>query len=82
MQIFGERKYAMRLWLDPERLAGRGITATDVVDALREQNVQVAAGQIGEEPAIPGHQYQISVRAVGRLSEPSEFDDIILKRSA
>jgi hydrophobic/amphiphilic exporter-1 (mainly G- bacteria), HAE1 family len=81
VQIFGERKYAMRLWLDPDRMAGRGITATEVVDALREQNVQVAAGQIGQEPALPGHQYQISVRAVGRLSEASEFDDIILKRS-
>ncbi|HEX4347522.1 MAG TPA: efflux RND transporter permease subunit, partial [Vicinamibacterales bacterium] len=81
VQIFGERKYAMRLWLDPDRLAARGVTAADVVSALQEQNVQVAAGQIGQEPALPGHQYQISVRAVGRLSEASEFDDIILKRS-
>jgi HAE1 family hydrophobic/amphiphilic exporter-1 len=79
--IFGERKYAMRLWVDPDRLASRGITATDVVDALREQNVQVAAGQIGEEPAVPGHEYQISVRAIGRLTEPAEFANIILKRS-
>ena len=81
VQIFGERKYAMRLWLDPDRLAGRGITAGEVVGALREQNVQVAAGQIGAQPARPGQQYQISVRAVGRLSEPSEFDNIILKRT-
>ena len=79
--IFGERKYAMRLWLDPDRLAGRGITAVEVVNALREQNVQVAAGQIGAEPARPGQIYQISVRAVGRLTEPAEFDNIILKRS-
>jgi hydrophobic/amphiphilic exporter-1 (mainly G- bacteria), HAE1 family len=79
--IFGERKYAMRLWLDPDRLAGRGITANDVVNALREQNVQVAAGQIGAEPSFAQQQYQISVRAVGRLTEPSEFDDIILKRN-
>jgi HAE1 family hydrophobic/amphiphilic exporter-1 len=79
--IFGERKYAMRLWLDPDRLAGRGITAIEVVNALREQNVQVAAGQIGAEPARPGQIYQISVRAVGRLTEPAEFDNIILKRS-
>ncbi|MSO45327.1 MAG: multidrug efflux RND transporter permease subunit [Acidobacteria bacterium] len=79
--IFGERKYAMRLWLDPDRLAGRGITVGEVVSALREQNVQVAAGQVGAEPSRPGQTYQISVRAVGRLSEASEFGDIILKRS-
>jgi HAE1 family hydrophobic/amphiphilic exporter-1 len=81
IQIFGERKYAMRLWLDPDRLAGRGITAGEVVNALREQNVQVAAGQVGASPARPGQTYQISVRAVGRLSEVSEFDDLILKRT-
>ena len=52
--IFGERKYAMRLWLDPDRLAGRGITAGEVVSALREQNVQVAAGQVGAQPARAG----------------------------
>lgn len=80
--IFGERKYAMRLWLDPDRLGGRGITATDVVNALREQNVQVAAGQVGQPPARAGQTYQISVRAVGRLTEPYEFENIILKRSA
>ena len=80
--IFGERKYAMRLWLDPDRLAGRSITAGEVVGALREQNVQVAAGQVGAEPSRPGQTYQISVRAVGRLSEPGEFDNIILKRAA
>ncbi len=79
--IFGERKYAMRIWLDPDRLAGRGVTAGDVVNALREQNVQVAAGQIGAQPSRAGQQYQISVRAVGRLSEPGEFDDIVLKRT-
>ena len=79
--IFGERKYAMRLWLDPDRLAGRGITAGEVVSALREQNVQVAAGQVGTPPARSGQTYQITVRALGRLSEPREFDDIILKRT-
>ncbi len=76
---FAPRKYSMRLWLDPTRLASRGITATDVVSALSEQNVQVAAGQIGQEPSQPGQMYQISVRAVGRLTEPSEFENIILK---
>ena len=77
--IFGERKYSMRLWLDPGRMAGRGLTAPDVVNALSEQNVEVAAGQVGQEPAIPGQQYQVSVRVVGRLSEPAQFENIILK---
>jgi len=80
--IFGERKFSMRLWLDPVRMAGRGLTAPDVVNALSEQNVEVAAGQVGQQPALPGQQYQVSVRAVGRLSEPAEFDNIILKTNA
>jgi hydrophobic/amphiphilic exporter-1 (mainly G- bacteria), HAE1 family len=80
--IFGERKYSMRLWLDPERLAARAITAQDVVTALREQNVQVAAGSVGQAPAPTGQQYQLSVRAVGRLREPAEFDNIIVKSGA
>ena len=80
--VFGVGRYAMRIWLDPERLASRNITAGEVVEALREQNVQVAAGAIGQEPAKPGQRYQISVRTAGRLSEPAEFDDIIVKRSA
>jgi HAE1 family hydrophobic/amphiphilic exporter-1 len=80
--IFGERKFSMRLWLDPVRLAGRGLTAPDVVSALSEQNVEVAAGQVGQQPSIPGQQYQVSVRAVGRLSEPAQFDNIILKTNA
>src|SRR6201999_3227663 len=77
--IFGERKYAMRLWLDPARLAQRGLTATTVVQALQEQNVQVAAGEVGQQPSADGQAYEISVRAVGRLTEPSEFDNIVLK---
>src|ERR1700690_4408750 len=80
--IFGERKYSMRLWLDPVRMAGRSLTATDVVNALAEQNVEVAAGQVGQQPAMAGQNYQISVRAVGRLSEPAQFDNIILKTNA
>ena len=77
--IWGERKYAMRLWLDPARLAQRGLTATTVVNALQEQNVQVAAGQVGQPPARSGQNYQVSVRAVGRLSDPAEFENVILK---
>src|SRR5918993_1375185 len=80
VMVFGERKYSMRLWLDPARLAARGITAGDVVNALREQNVQVAAGSIGDAPARAGQTYQISVRAAGRLREAREFDNIIVKR--
>jgi HAE1 family hydrophobic/amphiphilic exporter-1 len=79
VMIFGERKYSMRLWVDPVRLAARGLTASDVVNALREQNVEIAAGQVGASPALPNQLYQISVRAVGRLSEPAEFNNIILK---
>lgn len=78
--IFGERKYSMRLWLDPTKLAARNLTAQDVVDALREENVQVAAGQIGQQPALPNQSYQISVRAVGRMSDPKEFERMVIKR--
>jgi len=80
--IFGERRYAMRLWLDPDRLAARQLVAGDVVSALRSQNVQVAAGQVGQQPAVPGQAFQISVRAVGRMSDPAQFDDIVLKTGA
>ena len=80
--VFGERKYSMRLWLDPIRMASRGLTATDVVNALQEQNVEVAAGQVGQPPIKVGQQFQISVRAIGRLSEPAQFENIILKSNA
>ena len=80
--VFGIGRYAMRIWLDPDKLAGRNLTADDVLQALREQNVQVAAGAVGADPAPAGHPFQISVRAAGRLSEPSEFDNIIVKRSS
>ncbi|HKW76206.1 MAG TPA: multidrug efflux RND transporter permease subunit [Terriglobales bacterium] len=79
--IFGERKYAMRLWLDPVRLAARSLTAQDVVNALREQNVQVAAGEVGQSPAPANQAYDISVRAVGRMSDPKQFDHIVIKRA-
>jgi HAE1 family hydrophobic/amphiphilic exporter-1 len=77
--VFGERKFSMRVRLDPVRLAARRITAGDVVNALREQNVNVAAGSVGDSPAREGQTYQISVRAAGRLSEASEFENIIVK---
>ena len=80
--VFGIGRYAMRLWLDPDKLAGRNITADEVLQALREQNVQVAAGQVGAPPARAGQTFQLSVRSAGRLTEPAEFEQIILKRAA
>ena len=77
--IFGERRYSMRLWLDPVSMASRKLTAPDVANALREQNVQVAAGQLGQPPANTGTAYQIGVRVVGRLRDPAEFSNLILK---
>jgi HAE1 family hydrophobic/amphiphilic exporter-1 len=77
--IFGERKYAMRLWLDPKKLADNGLAASDVTSALQDQNVQVAAGSIGAPPTVGNQPYQISVRALGRLSTPDQFLSIILK---
>jgi HAE1 family hydrophobic/amphiphilic exporter-1 len=79
VQIFGERKYAMRLWLDPERLASRNLTPQDVIDSLRSQNLQVGAGQIGQAPAAPGQQYQYAVNAQGRLKDAEEFGSLVIK---
>ena len=79
--IFGERKYAMRIWLDPTRLAARQLTAADVVSALQEQNVEIPAGQLGRPPADPKQDFQVTLRAVGRLSDPREFENIILKNT-
>jgi len=80
--IFGERKYAMRVWLDPVRLAARGLTATDVVSALTEQNVEIPAGQLGQPPANPRQAFEIPVQVVGRLTTPQEFDNIVVKNSS
>ncbi|MBD2440759.1 efflux RND transporter permease subunit [Nostoc sp. FACHB-110] len=79
VRIFGERRYAMRLWLDPNRLASRGLTPQDVTTALSQQNLQVGAGRIGQEPAPQGQQYQIDVRAASRLTNPEEFAEIVIK---
>ncbi len=80
--VFGERKYAMRLWLDPEKLAARGLTALDVTNSLAEQNVEVAAGQLGQPPSDPKQNYQMAVRVTGRFNDPKQFDNIIIKSSA
>ena len=77
--IFGERTYAMRLWLDPQRLASRDLTADDVVDALREQNIQVGAGQIGQSPSPEDQTFQIDLRAISRLQEVSEFEELVIQ---
>src|SRR5207302_10906245 len=73
IQIFVERRYSMRVWLDPDKLANLGITAVDVQNAVAEQNVQVAAGNIGESPAPEGTPFEMQVSAVGRLSDPAQF---------
>ena len=77
-QIFGERKYAMRIWLDPDALAARELTAQDVVNALEEQNIQVGAGAIGQQPAPESQRYEFTLRAVGRLETASEFENIVV----
>lgn len=78
-QIFGGGDYAMRAWLDPDRIAARGLTASDVVGAMREQNVQVSAGQLGAEP-IEQSDFLTLINARGRLETEEEFGDIVLKR--
>jgi hydrophobic/amphiphilic exporter-1 (mainly G- bacteria), HAE1 family len=78
-RIFNPRTYAMRLWLDPAQLAARQLTAGDVTRALREQNIEIAAGQIGREPAQPGQLLQLSVRAAGRLADADAFGRMVLK---
>src|SRR5207245_1411079 len=76
---FGQQDYSMRLWLDPDRLSSRNLTAGDVIKALREQNVQVAAGQIGQPPTPRGLDFQYTVGAQGRLAEPEQFANIVVK---
>ncbi|KAJ3473601.1 hypothetical protein NLI96_g12918 [Meripilus lineatus] len=79
VQLKGAGDYSMRVWLDPQRVAQRDLTASDVVNAIREQNVQVAAGQIGASPAVPGAAIQLNVNTVGRLQNEEEFRNIVLK---
>ncbi len=78
VQIFGAGDYAMRVWLDPQKVAGRNMTASDVVEAIREQNVQVAAGVVGAAPSKSAD-FQLTVNTQGRLSTVEEFGDIIVK---
>ncbi|MCW4455384.1 efflux RND transporter permease subunit [Flavobacterium sp. MXW15] len=80
-QVFGGGDYAMRAWLDPDRIASRGLTAGDVLRAMREQNVQVSAGQIGAEP-MPDSNFLTLINARGRLETEQEFGDIVIKSGA
>jgi HAE1 family hydrophobic/amphiphilic exporter-1 len=81
VEIFGERRFAMRLWLDPNKLAERGLIAADVVAALAEQNLQAPAGQLGQPPAPAEKDFQISLQVQGRLVEEREFENIIVRAS-
>jgi HAE1 family hydrophobic/amphiphilic exporter-1 len=79
VQIFGEREFSIRVWLDPDKLAAYGLTAGDVVEALREQNVQVAGGAIGSPPAPADTPFQVTITTQGRFSDPREFRQVIVK---
>ncbi|HZY83700.1 MAG TPA: efflux RND transporter permease subunit, partial [Gemmataceae bacterium] len=82
IQLLGERDYSMRLWLDPYKLATRGLTASDVISAIQNQNVQVAAGAVGQQPVPAGQPFQLTMSALGRLDTERQFGDIILKTGA
>ena len=82
VQIWGGGEYAMRIWLDPQKVAQRGLSAGDVVAAIRGQNVQAAAGVVGASPGLPGIDLQLSINAQGRLNNEGEFGDIIVKTGA
>ncbi|MGR9035618.1 MAG: efflux RND transporter permease subunit [Gammaproteobacteria bacterium] len=80
--VFGARDYSMRLWLNPEQVAARNLTAGDVVNAIREQNIQVAAGVVGQQPAKEPTDFQYTVSTLGRLMEAEQFADIVIKQGA
>lgn len=82
VQIFGGSDYAMRVWLDPDKVAARGLLANDVVNAIREQNIQVAPGVVGASPAKSGLDLQLTINAKGRLQSVEEFENIIIKSGA
>jgi len=77
--IFGARDYCMRIWIDPNKTSTRGLTASDIVAAIRRQNVEVAAGLLGQAPQPPSNLFQLAVRTKGRLTSPEDFSDIVLK---
>jgi len=81
LNYLGQREYSMRVWLDPQQMSSRGLTTMDVVNAIKGQNQQVAAGNIGQEPAPPGTEFQLLMNALGRLDEVEQFSNIIVKSS-
>ena len=82
-RIFGARDYAMRVWIDPDKAAAHNLTAGDIVGVLRNQNVQVAAGAVGQPPfSASGSDFELNINTQGRLGDPAQFDDIILKNDA
>jgi multidrug efflux pump len=81
-RVFGQRDYSMRIWLDPDKLAARGLAVNDVLNAIREQNAQVAVGQIGQPPAPSGQKKQIPLTIVGRLTEAEDFERIVIRSTA
>jgi len=80
VMMFGAKDYSMRIWLDPELLKARNLTTNEVLNALKEQNVQVAAGKIGEEPNSGNLNFEYTLTTLGRLAEVSQFEQIIVKR--
>ena len=82
VEVFGAGDYAMRVWIDPERAAARGLTASDIVQSIRDQNVQVAAGVVGAPPMPEAVDYQLNVNARGRLASVEEFGNIIVRTGA
>ncbi len=81
VNVFGAREYSMRIWLDPDKMYARGLTTDDIVTAIQAQNVQVAAGRLGAEPAPPGTELQLTINTEGRLVTPDQFGQIIVKRA-
>ncbi len=81
VNVFGAREYSMRIWLDPDKMYARSLTTDDIVAAIQGQNVQVAAGRLGAEPAPPGTELQLTINTEGRLVTPDQFGQIIVKRA-
>jgi len=78
----GQRNYSMRVWLDPQKMTFRSLTSSDIVNAISQQNIQVAAGQLGQQPVDPGQAFQFTITTLGRLSDAEQFADMILKTDA
>jgi multidrug efflux pump subunit AcrB len=79
ISYLGQRDYSMRVWLDPQKLASRGLTASDVTQAIEQQNIQVAAGQLGQPPVPSGQVFQFTMSTMGRLTDADQFADMVLK---